>query len=170
MLGKIENATRYPTLDLAERCDLVLECGGALVRLFGLLDAHRIALKPRDDVAVLMGRLMRAVAGIPEPAARGAAELFQQPGTLLILDPALHGSLSKEVRRFGLRCRTERLPTSNLFKHRIVSHRLTFLSSVYWPEFKPMSASGKAERGLALGDSLCVVREVFVESTAGTRR
>ncbi len=95
MLGKIENATRYPTLDLAERCDVVLECGGALVRLFGLLDAHREALKPHDDVAALMARFMRAVAGIPELATRGA--VAATPGVLDRIDAVLiHTALNDE--------------------------------------------------------------------------
>lgn len=43
LLGKVEAARRFPSLDLAQRCDAVLATGGILTRLYPLLVAERDA-------------------------------------------------------------------------------------------------------------------------------
>ena len=42
LIGKLEKAERWPTLDLASRCDAVLETGGALARLWPLVERERL--------------------------------------------------------------------------------------------------------------------------------
>ena len=42
LIGKLEKAERWPTLDLASRCDAVLETGGSLARLWPLVERERL--------------------------------------------------------------------------------------------------------------------------------
>jgi hypothetical protein len=46
-VGKVENATRWPSRLLALRCDTVLETGGELARLWPLVERQRIAADGR---------------------------------------------------------------------------------------------------------------------------
>jgi transcriptional regulator with XRE-family HTH domain len=50
-IGKVEKAERWPTHDLAERCDRVLATGGDLARLWPLVEQQRIREGAADRVA-----------------------------------------------------------------------------------------------------------------------
>jgi hypothetical protein len=78
LLDKVERAQRFPSVDLAVRCDQVLDAEGALIRLHGLVMAERAAVQPRrnlpgNEVARLVETLQAALADFagpvrPEPA------------------------------------------------------------------------------------------------------
>lgn len=46
LIGKIEHATRFPSADVAHRCDQALETGGVLGRLLVLVEAERSRPSP----------------------------------------------------------------------------------------------------------------------------
>jgi transcriptional regulator with XRE-family HTH domain/tetratricopeptide (TPR) repeat protein len=48
-ISKIENAKRFPDLDLVQRCDRVLDAEGALVRLWAEVDTERCLADGRHD-------------------------------------------------------------------------------------------------------------------------
>jgi transcriptional regulator with XRE-family HTH domain len=60
-IGKVEKAERWPTHDLAARCDRLLDTGGDLARLWPLVEQQRL----REDADVREGRATGA--GVPVP-------------------------------------------------------------------------------------------------------
>ena len=46
MISKVEKAARWPTLELARRCDQALDTGGALVRLWPAVQRQQITSRP----------------------------------------------------------------------------------------------------------------------------
>jgi len=94
LLGKIEAATRYPNSDLVERCDEVLGCGGALVRLHGLVEAERQArsASPAADPAQLLAQLLDSIGRVATPSLANSANRV-----LNHIDNVLHAT--DEVKR-----------------------------------------------------------------------
>jgi transcriptional regulator with XRE-family HTH domain len=79
MLGKVEAADRFPSLDLTTGCDAVLDAGGALIRLHAFAAAERQHGKPSQTAAARLHpaqieqlhRLLAAISSttaVPAPA------------------------------------------------------------------------------------------------------
>lgn len=62
LLNKVERAVRFPSADLAIRCDHELGADGALIRLYGLVVAERQKTNSQQDIVTLAGRLHAALA------------------------------------------------------------------------------------------------------------
>ncbi|WP_117214070.1 helix-turn-helix domain-containing protein [Allorhizocola rhizosphaerae] len=91
LVGKVEMAQRFPTLDLAGRCDDVLDTDGILTRLYPLVAAERsqptaeatTGLRQQEAVAVL--RLLAAITGLaPLAQAQDTAGLVTQIDQVLM--------------------------------------------------------------------------------------
>jgi transcriptional regulator with XRE-family HTH domain len=90
-LGKIEAGQRYPHAALAENCDAVLGCGGALVRLHGLVEAERVIRREQDSRAndaagLLLGLLRDVAAAVPQPIGEQHPD---PPAVLTLIDNTL---------------------------------------------------------------------------------
>ena len=107
MIGKIEMAQRYPTLDFAERCDGALGCDGALVRLHDLVSSERAvavaeSARPSTDPADLLMRLLESMAGIVAIAGSKASSGARTSAVLDNIDAALDSAKATGAIR-GLR-------------------------------------------------------------------
>ena len=82
LLGKVETATRYPNLDLVERCDQVLGCAG------GLIEAERQARSagPAADPAALLAQLLDSIGRVATSSPATSAHRV-----LDRIDNVLHG-------------------------------------------------------------------------------
>jgi WD40 repeat protein len=101
-ISKVEKAVRWPTEQLAQRCDMVLDTGGALKRLLPLVLAERRVTGSRDGTAktsVRRGRLpVLDFGAVRRPDAQGfivtallAAAETSQPAPVLIGGPGGFG-------------------------------------------------------------------------------
>ena len=90
-IGKVEMAQRYPTLDFAERCDSVLGCDGALVRLHDLVCSERVMTSagPGAVTAEMLVRLLESVASIVASTGSGPSRGAQTSAVLASIDAAL---------------------------------------------------------------------------------
>jgi len=78
LLEKVERAVRFPSADLAMRCDHELDADGALIRLHGLVVAERESATPHEDILSLAGSLHAALIPFAAPLAAASTTALVQ--------------------------------------------------------------------------------------------
>ena len=76
-LGLVEAARRFPSMDLADRCDSVLHTGGVLARLHPLVSAERAVRLGGSELPAIAAHqvkaLLRLLVAADDPALPGGS-------------------------------------------------------------------------------------------------
>ncbi|MEV6965700.1 helix-turn-helix domain-containing protein [Hamadaea sp. NPDC051192] len=107
LLDKVERAQRFPSVDLAARCDAELHADGALTRLHGLVVAQREATRPHarragsahSEVARFVEVLQAALADFATPVQREPSDGLMERIDLLLATAGPDSSPSPLKRR-----------------------------------------------------------------------